>query len=118
MCSHGASGPELVSVANVVAMLPASKPATPDPWVGVHVVDNDQDAPMIDVVNAAGPAAAAGIVTDDAITAVNGVPVNSVDELRVAIAAHVPGDIVTLTVLHADQSLTQVDVTLGAAPSM
>ncbi len=82
MCSRGASGPELVSVANVATMLPAPKPAQAVAWLGVHVVDGDQGAPAIDGVDADGPAAAAGIATGDIITAVDGVAVNGVDQLK------------------------------------
>ncbi|MEO7371041.1 MAG: trypsin-like peptidase domain-containing protein, partial [Ilumatobacteraceae bacterium] len=60
ICSHGDSGPLLISVANVGAMLPATKS-----WLGVHVTPDDQGALVIDRVAADGPAAAAGIVVGD-----------------------------------------------------
>ena len=41
--------------------------------------------------------AAAGIVAGDVITAVDGVAVTSVDQVKAAIVAHAPNDIVTLT---------------------
>ncbi len=117
MCSHGSSGPELVSVANVGAMLPPTKPQA-TPWLGVHVVANDQGVPTIDAVDPNGPAAAVGLVPGDVIVAVDGTAVPSVDQLKMAIAGHVPTDAITLTVTHADQSSTDVAVTLGTAPSM
>lgn len=118
MCSHGASGPELVSVANVAAMLPAAKRAQANPYLGVHVVQGDGGAPIIDGIDVSGPAAAAGITTGDSITAVDGMTLGSVDQLKSAIAAHLPTEVVTLTVTHADQTSVQVAVTLGTAPSM
>jgi putative serine protease PepD len=52
----------------------------------------------------------------DVITAVDGTPVSSADDLGTAIAAHEPGDTVTLTVFR-DGSSTSVEVTLGVRPS-
>jgi S1-C subfamily serine protease len=117
MCSHGVSGAELVSVANVAAMLPAPKPAQPAPWLGgVHVVDGDGGAARIDDVDGNGPAAAVGITVGDIIVAVNGVAVSGVDQLKAAVAGNVANDIVTLTITHADQTSSDVKVTLGVAP--
>jgi S1-C subfamily serine protease len=118
MCSHGASGPEVISVANVAAMLPAAKRAQASPYLGVHVVDNGGVGPVIDVIDGNGPATAAGLVSGDVITAIDSVAVADVDQLKAAIAAHLPGDVVTLTLGHADQTSSNVTVTLGTAPSM
>ncbi len=118
MCSRGASGPELVSVADVAAMLPAPQPAQPVAWLGVHVVDGAQGMPTIDGVEATGPAAAAGIVAGDIITAVDGVAVGGADQLKAAIDQHAPADVVALTITHADQTSGEVAVTLGTAPSV
>jgi S1-C subfamily serine protease len=118
MCSHGASGPELVSVAKVAAMLPAAKRAQANPYLGVHVVDSDQGGPLIDGIDGNGPAAAAGIALGDIIAAVDGSAISGIDQLKVAIAAHLPGDTVTLTIKHPDQTSTDTPVTLGTAPSM
>jgi S1-C subfamily serine protease len=118
MCSHGSNGPELVSVANVAAMLHTTKPAKTQPWLGVHVTENDQGAAVIDRVDANGPAAAAGIVTGDDITAVDDVAVVGVDQLKAALAGYAPADTITLTVVHADQTSSEVTVTLGTTPSM
>ncbi len=118
MCSHGDSGPELVSVANVAAMLPAAKRTQTNPYLGVHVVQGDDGEPIIDGIDGNGPAAAAGLTTGDTITAVDGKAVGSVDQLKSAISAHLPTEAVTLTVTHSDQTSAQVVVTLGTAPSM
>jgi len=118
ICSHGASGPVLVSVANVGAMLPPAKPAKPAPWVGLHLTANDQGALVVDRVADDGPSVAAGIVAGDVITAVDGVPVTSVEQVKAAIVAHAPNDLVTLTVTHADQTSADIAVTVGTAPSM
>ncbi|MEP7112851.1 MAG: PDZ domain-containing protein [Ilumatobacteraceae bacterium] len=118
MCTHGSSGPQMISVASVGAMLPAAKPAQPSPWMGVKVADDAQGVPTVDRIDPDGPAAAVGLVPGDIITAVDGVVVNSVDTLKAAVAAHVPGDVITLTVTHVDQTTLDLTITLGTAPSM
>jgi S1-C subfamily serine protease len=52
----------------------------------------------------------------DMIVAIDGKPVASVDALREAIAAHKPGDEVTISVVHTDGSKATVDVELAKAP--
>jgi S1-C subfamily serine protease len=118
ICSHGASGPVLVSVANVAAMLPAAKPTKVAPWLGLHITADDQGALVIDRVAVDGPSAAAGILAGDVITALDGVAVTSVDQVKAAIVTHAPDDVVTLTLTHADQTTADVAVTVGNAPSM
>jgi S1-C subfamily serine protease len=118
ICSHGASGPELVSVVNVGAMLPPAKPAQVAAWLGVKVTTGDQGALVVDRVDPDGPAAAVGIVVGDIITAVDGAAVTDRDGLKATIAAHAPADVVTLTVTHVDQTSGDIQVTLGTAPSM
>lgn len=118
ICSHGASGPVLVSVANVGAMLPAAQPAKITSWMGLHVTADDHGALVIDRVAVDGPSAAAGIAVGDVITAVDGAAVTSVDQVKAAIMVHAPDDIVTLTLTHADQTTEDIAVTVGTAPSM
>jgi S1-C subfamily serine protease len=118
MCSHGSSGPELVSVASVGAMLPPNRPAQNSPWLGVHVVVGDQGTLIVDWVGPDGPSAAVGLVAGDSITAVDGVAIHGVDELKAAVAKHAPADVITLTITHADQTSADVAVTLGTAPNM
>lgn len=118
MCSHGTSGPELVSVANVAAMLPAAKRAQASPYLGVHVTDTDHSGPVVDTVDPTGPAAAVGLVVGDILTAIDGNAVARVDQLKAVLAAHLPGDAVILTVTHADLTSIDVVVTLGTTPSM
>ena len=118
ICSQGSSGPLLISVANVGAMLPPGKLGKIAPWMGLHITANDQGALVIDRVAEDGPSAVAGIVVGDAITAVDGVAVSSVDQVKAAIMTHGPNDIVTLTITHADQTTEDIAVTVGTAPSM
>jgi len=118
ICSRGPSGVEVISVAGVGAMLAPSTPAAGAAWLGIHVAANDQGGATVDMVDPDGPASAVGVVVGDVISAVDGVTIHNVDELKVAIAGHQPGQAVTLSITHADQTSTDVDVTLGSAPSM
>jgi S1-C subfamily serine protease len=52
----------------------------------------------------------------DMIVAIDGKQVTSVDALREAIAAHKPGDTVSITVVHSDGKRATVAVALGKAP--
>ena len=116
ICSHGASGTILVNVTNAGALL--QPPTTPDPapWLGVDVADGNDGVVTVDAVNPDGPAAATGIVEGDIVSALDGVAVSSVDQLRDAIAGHAANDVVTLTVIHSDQTSSDIEVTLGVAP--
>jgi S1-C subfamily serine protease len=118
ICSHGSSGNELVSVASVAGMVAPAKPTPPAPWLGVRVATNVNGALAVDFVSPDGPSAAVGLAVGDIITKIDGKPVASKDELKAAIATHAPDDVVTLTVTHADQTSTDIAITLGTAPSM
>ncbi len=63
------------------------------------------------------PAAEAGLAAGDTITAVDGTAVASGDALRTALAAHAPGDQVTLTWTATDGSTQTATVTLIAGPA-
>ena len=118
ICSHGSSGPELVSVANVAAMLHLPSRRRPGRgWVFMssRVITA---RPSIDCVGANGPAAAAGLVVGDVITAIDGVVVSGVEELKTTLATYVPSDMITLTIIHADQTSSEIAVTLATTPSM
>ncbi len=58
-------------------------------------------------------AASAGVKAGDVITAVGGKSVTTADELRALIAAHTPGDKISLSILRGGQTTT-VTVTLGS----
>ena len=96
----------------------APKSAKTGPWLGVHVAEGDHGSPLIDRIDANGPAAAAGIIAGDAIAAIDGVAVSGVEQLKATLAAYVPTDTITLTIVHADQTSTDIPVTLATTPSM
>lgn len=76
--------------------------------------DNDlsvTDGALVQEVVADSPAATAGLLAGDVITAVNGEPVDAERTLRDRMIAYEAGDTVTLTVLRDGESLS-IDVTL------
>jgi len=60
------------------------------------------------------PAAAAGVLADDRITAVNGEPVDAERTLRDRIRMYEPDDVITLTVVRGDDT-QELEVTLAQA---
>jgi putative serine protease PepD len=67
-------------------------------------------------VSSGSPAASAGVRAGDTVVAVDGTAVNGSGDLVAAIAAHKPGDKVTLTVHRGSRTL-KLDVTLGTQPT-
>jgi S1-C subfamily serine protease len=114
VCTHGPSGPSFISVskAETSALLPP--PTTPPvAWLGVHLVDTLVGA--IDAVAPGSPAATAGLQIGDTITAIDGLPITTNEQLTTALAAHAPGDNIGLIVVRADHSTADVAVMLGSA---
>ncbi|WP_156224644.1 S1C family serine protease, partial [Pseudactinotalea suaedae] len=68
-------------------------------------------------VTPGGPAEQAGIEPGDVIVAVDGEPVSQPTELIVRVRAHVPGDVIVLTVRADDDDEHDVEVVLGEAVS-
>ncbi len=94
------------------APTPAPAPANePGAWLGAAVADGQQGALLAEVVPG-GPADASGLEPGDVVTGIDGQPVGGAEELVNAIAAHEPGDSVTLEL--ADGSTVEVE--LGARP--
>jgi putative serine protease PepD len=85
-------------------------------YLGIHVGDAPSGGATIGSVQAGSPAATAGLKAGDVITAFDGKPITSADDLTAAVAAHVPKDKVTVTVTRGGKSIS-VDVTLGVRPS-
>jgi S1-C subfamily serine protease len=67
-------------------------------------------------VQPGGPAAAAGIKPGDVITAIDGKPVTSSQELNELVAGMAPGQKVTVAIMHPDGSTATVTVTIGQFP--
>jgi len=76
----------------------------------------DANGALVANVEAASPAAAAGVQPGDVIVAVNGAPIKQPRDLAVAVAAHKPGDHAKLTVLR-DGETRDLSVTLATLKS-
>lgn len=66
------------------------------PWLGIEASDGE-DGPRLVAVTEASPAAAAGLVVDDVILALDGDPIGSMGDLVVALREKEPGDEVRIT---------------------
>jgi S1-C subfamily serine protease len=85
-------------------------------FLGVSATDTSAGA-GIESVLAGGPAANAGIVAGDVVTAVGGTSINSASALSAALAAHDPGEAVSVTWLDAGGQTHHAVVTLGTGPA-
>ena len=83
------------------------------PVIGVNVGGDAADGVQLSQVDADGPADKAGLRVDDVITKIDDQPVDTAEELIVAIRTHRPGDKVTLTYQRGAQQQT-AEVTLGS----
>ncbi len=112
LCSHDDDGPMLVTLSNLDALRRALDHASPTKVrLGVTLADEPSGAMMIGKLDPDGPAAAAGLQVGDAIVSIDGISVLDVDAIGAALAAHAPGDTVSVTVLRDATQLT-VAVTL------
>jgi putative serine protease PepD len=86
-------------------------------YLGVSVGDASSSAgASIGCVVAGGPADNAGLKAGDVVTAIDGNPVSSADDLTSALGSRLPGDTVTLTVDRSGSTKT-ISVTLGDRPA-
>jgi len=85
-------------------------------YLGIHVGDAPNGGAKVASVQSGSPAATAGVQAGDVITALDGKPITSADDLTAAVSAHQPKDKVTLTVTRNGKSMS-IDVTLGTRPS-
>jgi serine protease Do len=84
-------------------------------YLGANIRDATGKRNGVLVVSAKDPASAAGIRHGDLITAVDGKPVTSVDELFAALGTHQAGDEVALTISRGSD-VRKVSVTLAPRP--
>jgi putative serine protease PepD len=84
-------------------------------YLGVKIGETNAGV-YINSVNAGGPASKGGVTVGDVITAVDGKPTPSDDDLGSALAAKKPGQTVTLTVMSQSGAKSSKKVTLGQYP--
>jgi putative serine protease PepD len=87
-------------------------------YIGVATSDTTTGpgGALVGQVSAGGPARAAGVKAGDTITAIDGQKIGGTSELVAAVAAHKPGDKLTLA-LTRNGATVHVMVTLGVQPS-
>jgi putative serine protease PepD len=86
-------------------------------YLGLSMADAPNDGgATVGALSRSGPAADAGLKAGDVITAVDGAKVTDGGDLAAQVAAHAPGDRVTLTVTRSGATKT-IHVTLGTQPS-
>jgi putative serine protease PepD len=76
----------------------------------------EADGALVEQVTATSPAASAGLRTGDLVTAIDGSAVRGPSGFVATVAAHQPGEKITLTVQRKSSTLT-LTVTLGIQPS-
>ncbi len=87
---------------------------TPD-LVEAFKLPKDTKGVIIADLPAGSPSAKAGLKRDDVITAINGRPVSTVDDLRLIVAQYAPGTKVTISFIRDNKPDTK-EVTLGQRP--
>ena len=86
-------------------------------YLGVTLQDAPNGGALVASVVSGGPAASAGLQVKTVITAVDDASIADVAGLSQALAAHKPGDRVTLHITRPDGSSGTLGVTLGELPS-
>ena len=82
-------------------------------WFGIAVFDTAAGELIIEAVDPAGPAAAAGLKSGDVVQTLDGVVVSDSRSIAKMLAEHEPGDVVPVSVRHADGTVATMNVTLG-----
>ena len=85
-------------------------------YLGISIGDTGGEGVYVGSVTPGGPAAKAGIKAGDVITAVNGVPTPTPDELGTVLAGLKPGQTVKVKLTHQSGTTSTVTVTLGQYP--
>jgi putative serine protease PepD len=87
-------------------------------YIGVATSDTNSgpSGALVGQVSAGGPASSAGVKAGDTITAIDGQKIDGTSELVAAVAAHNPGDRLTLTITR-NGGTVHVTVTLGVQPT-
>jgi C-terminal processing protease CtpA/Prc len=99
-----------------VAAPSAAAKTAPAAWVGVAMGAQTGNGVLVQAAVPGGPAAAAGLVAGDVITALDGRPVAGPVEFRAAIAVRPPGTTVTLDFIRSDTPMRAV-LTTAAFPN-
>lgn len=116
LCSKGSNGVgHLVQLGNLDELQQAIAAYTMSTtvWFGIAITHNADGELIIDAVDPAGPAAAAGLASGDVVQTLDGTSVNDSRSIATVLAAHKSGDVVPVRVRHADGTVATLNVTLG-----
>ena len=117
LCSHDDDGPVLVTLANLDQFRRAlSSGGGSRVWLGVVLADDLSGALAIGALDSDGPAATAGLQIGDVIESIAGITVRDMSAIGAALAGHLPGDTVAIT-LHRNGIDVTIDVILGSPRS-
>jgi len=84
--------------------------------IGASIASSTQPGALIVTVEPGGAASDAGISAGDLIEKLDGSPIADASALGEALAAHRPGEKITLTILRPDGTTTSTSLTLGQLP--
>ena len=84
-------------------------------FMGVDVQDTQSGVVVADIVTGT-PAAQAGLQQGDVITSLDGTPITTSDDLRMALCPHHPGDTVTLGYTDTTGAAQTASITLASGP--
>jgi hypothetical protein len=117
MCTISKLGVLLVSVDAMLGALDNAATIAAPGWLGIQPEITATGEVSVGSVVSDGPAAVAGLKIGDVIEAIDGLPIESLEELGQAIAAHAAGDSVTLTLTRsATPSPVSLTITLSRHP--
>jgi len=85
------------------------------PYIGITIGDTGNGV-YVASVKAKTPAAQAGLKVGDVITAVDGTPTPTSNDLGTVLAGYKPGQTVTLSITHQSGAKAKIKVTLGQYP--
>ena len=112
LCTLGDDGVHVLGAQDLLAAINGAIANEPTPWLGIKV---DPATLAVSEITAGGPGEAAGVQVGDVITAVDGVPVTTLDAITAAVHSHHPGEIATLTVIKSGAAdAVDIPVELGA----
>ena len=112
LCTLGDDGVHVVGAQELLAAINGAIANEPTPWLGLKVNSDDL---AVSEITPGGPAEAAGVQVGDVITAVDGVPVTTLDAISAGVHSHHPGETATLSVIRGDATdPVDVPVVLGA----
>jgi putative serine protease PepD len=87
-------------------------------YLGVQIADTSgSSGAQVTRVVSGSPADKAGLQAGDVITAIDGKPITTADDLTARVATYKPGDKATLSVKRSGGSTKSLDITFGQRPS-